>query len=744
MCASSCKRNKYAGENPFFHEWETPFALPPFDDIKVTDYKPAFVEGMKRQLEEIDAIVKNTAAPDFENVILALDNSGQMLARVNATFSLVSTADTNDEIQAIEQEIVPMLTSHSNDIYLNQALFDKVAEVYIKRGESGLDALQQRLTKKTYDKFVRSGALLSDQGKEALRAINEQLATAQIKFGNNILAANKAFLMVVDTADVADLPSGLKTAAAEEAEKAGHKGRYAFTLSKPSMLPFLTNSSREDLRKTLYEGYLNRCNYGDSTDNRQIINDIVRLRTERAKLLGFDTHADYMLQERMAADPAAVYHMLDGLWEPALASAGAEMEEMKAIKAAEGRGSDFNSWDWWYYAEKVRKQKYALDEEMLKPYFSLANVQRGIFDLCNRLYGLTFKPVNNVPVYNKECSVYEVFDGDNTHLGVLLMDFHPRDGKSVGAWCEIPRPRSYDAAGKKTADPFVIVVCNFTRPVGTQPSLLTLDETETFFHEFGHAVHMLMIDVPYRGLIDVEQDFVELPSQIMENWALEPQMLSSYALHYSSKAPIPEHLIDKITGSSYFNQGFTTTEYLGAAYIDMDIHTRSRYEELDVNAFESEMLNTRRGLMPEIAPRYRYPYFKHIFDSESYSAGYYSYIWAEVLDKDAYECFASSGDIFNRAIATSFRKNILNKGGSEDGMTMYRNFRGGDPSGEYLLYARGLKERPEKEAAPAMLPLPEGEVPPMDNAEIFGPGSPKQPTEENIDSLNAEIEAGAK
>lgn len=723
MASVSCNKNKTEGENPFFGEWDTPFGVPPFDRIQPEHYKPAFERGMELQLAEIEAIVADPAAPSFDNVILALDNSGDLLGTVSRMFGLITSAETNEQLQKVEEEVLPMMAAHASDIYMNEVLFNKVAEVYAMR--DSLDDLQKRLTEKIYKRFVRSGALLSPEKKDVLRGINENLSTACMRFGNNILAANRDFRMVVDSADVAELPDEIKRAAAAEAEKVGEKGRYAFTLSKPSMIPFMTSSTREDLRRTLYEGYLNRCNYGDSTDNRALVNEIVRLRRERAKLLGYDTHADYMLENRMAENPGAVYAILDQLWEPALLRAKEELEKMRTIKLNETGNGAFNSWDWWHYAEKLRKQEYALDEQMLRPYFTLDNVQRGIFDLCNRLWGLTFKPLVNMPVYHKDCTVYEAFDADNTHLGVLIMDFFPRDGKAVGAWCGSYRDRIY-RDGKKVADPIITIVCNFTPPASSRPALLTIDEAETFFHEFGHAIHGLMTDVPYQGLDGVEQDFVELPSQIMENWATEPEMLRRYAFHYNSNTPIPDDLIRKITASSQFNQGFMTTELLAAAFIDMDIHTLDPFNGVEVNEFESTMLNNRRGLIPEIAPRYRYPYFKHIFDSDSYSAGYYSYIWAEVLDKDAYAAFVSSGDIFNKEVAARFRECILSKGGSEDGMTMYRDFRGGDPSGDYLLYARGLKERPSAGGSDSLAPLPDSEIPPLEAAEIFGPGAPRR------------------
>ncbi|MDL2320232.1 M3 family metallopeptidase, partial [Alistipes sp. OttesenSCG-928-B03] len=412
-------------------------------------------------------------------------------------------------------------------------------------------------------------------------------------------------------------------------------------------------------------------------------------------------------EDRMAKNAENVYSLLDDLWTPALEGAKREMEEMRAMMLAETGSDDFASWDWWYYAEKVRKQKYNLDEEMLKPYFGLDRVQAGIFELSNRLYGITFEPASQVPVYNPECVVYEVKDKDNTHLGVLMMDFHPRDGKRVGAWCSSYQGREYDADGNKTKDPITYIVCNFTRPTTAgRPALLTLDEAETFFHEFGHALHTLFGKSPYKGLRRTEQDFVELPSQIMENWAFEPEMLRRYALHYSTKAVIPEDLIEKIQKSAYFNQGFAMTEYLAASLSDMDIHTINEYTPLDLNAYERRILNEQRGLIDQIAPRYRLPYFNHVFGG-GYSAGYYGYKWAEVLDKDAYEAFAETGNIFNQQVAHRFRTEVLEKGGTADGMTLYVNFRGKEPSRDYLLYSSGLKERPKAEERPVILDVEE-------------------------------------
>ena len=680
-------------ENPLLSEWNDRFGVPPFDRIKAEHFAPALEQAMSVHNAEIDAIVTNNDEPTFENTVLAYDNSGKLLERVELCFSLLCAAETNAEMQAIEQEMSPKLTAHSGAIMMNDAMFERVKSVYERRGALGLDSLQLRLTEKLYRRFVRGGALLSVEDKEQLRKVDEELSAARVKYAANLLAANSGFELVIsDQDDLDGLPSSIRDAAASEASARDMKGKWVFTTKKPSMLPFLTYSSKRELREKLYRGYLDRCNYNDSIDNKQVINDIVRLRTERAHLLGYPTHAHYVLDVQMARTPENVYAMMDELWAPALERAKAEMEAMREMMKEETGLDDFASWDWWYYAEKVRKRDYSFDESSLRPYFSLENVRSGIFELSNRLYGLTFRPVQ-LPVYHDDCETYEVLDEKNEHLGVLYLDYFPRDGKSGGAWCGEYRTQSFDAEGNRIA-PIVSIVCNFPRPTGGDPALLSIDETQTFFHEFGHALHALFSQVKYGGLGGVERDFVELPSQIMENWALEPEMLRRYALHHRTNDPIPHHLIEKLQRSRHFNQGFNTVELLAASLTDMDIHTIENYSPIDVNEFERKMLNERRGLMEQIAPRYRYPYFSHIFDG-GYSSGYYSYLWAEVLDKDAYQAFVESGDIFNKRIATDFRNKVLARGGEADGMDLYRDFRGADPDRKPLLLGRGLIEEEE-------------------------------------------------
>lgn len=685
---TGCK-NRSQTANPLLEAWETPFGVPPFDRIKTEHFKPAIEEGIRQHNAQIDSIVSNTEIPSFANVIEALDRSGQILTNAYTTFSLLNAAESNAQMQELDMELSPMVSAHFDNIYLNDRLFNKVKAVYDQRDQL-TDPQQKRLTKLIYDRFVRAGALLTPEQKKELKQVNEQLSTLGVQFSNNLLADNNAFTLVIDNPnDLKGLPTSIQTAANTEALNRKKEGVWIFTLSKPSLIPFLTYADNRELREKMYKAYLERCSHGDSSDNSKIINQIVKLRLDKAKLLGYPSYAAFALDEEMAKTPENAYALLDQLWKPSLELAKKELEEMKAIKKAETGDDSFESWDWWYYAEKVRKQKYDLNEEELRPYLSLSNVLQGIFQLSNRLWGITFRPVS-VPVYHPECVAYEVLDKDNSHLGILYFDFYPRPGKQGGAWCGTYRDAHYEN-GKRVA-PVVTIVANVSRPATKNGvALLNLDDAETLFHEFGHALHSLFSQVKYTGLAGVEQDFVELPSQIMENWAFEPAMLRMYAKHYQNGAPMPEDLIEKIRRSSLFNQGFTTTELLAASLSDLDIHTITEYKPIDLNRFEKQMLNEKRGLIPQIEPRYRYPYFAHIFGG-GYAAGYYSYIWAEVLDKDAYQAFVESGDIFDRPTAESYRKNILERGGSEPGMELYKKFRGHEPDIKPLMAGRGLIE----------------------------------------------------
>ena len=692
MTLVCCKSEKQVGENPFFAEWETPYGVPPFDRIAPEHFLPALERGMSLHDAEIDAITSNHDEPSFENTILAYDNSGAMLSQVALIFDMLCAAENTPELEKIQVEVAPLLTAHADKIRLNEQLFERIKTVYEQRSTLGLDAEQLRLVEKTYRSFVRAGALLDAQQKARLKEINGELALAAVKFANNIRSENNRFVMMLSSDELDGLPANVRELAREQAAQLGQKDKYAFTLQKSSLIPFLTYSTKRERREEIYKAYLNRCNNGDEFDNKQLINDFIRLRTEKARLLGYPSYAAYVVDDQMARTTDAVYGLLDEIWTPALERAKGELADMEELFRKDYPEGEFASWDWWYYAEKLRKQEYALDEEMLRPYFSLENVQTGIFFLANRLYGITFRPVV-VPLYHPEAVAYEVLDTDESHLGILYFDFFPRDGKSQGAWCGNYVEQTFDGEGRRVA-PVVSIVCNFTRPTANTPALLTLDETETLFHEFGHALHFLFHDVRYRGLSEVEGDFVEMPSQLMENWAFEPELLRQYAVHYRTDEVIPQYLIDKLRRSRLFNQGFMTTELIAASLSDMDIHSITEYKPFDPMAFEREALTDRRGLIPQIEPRYHYPYFSHIFDG-GYAAGYYFYTWAAVLDKDVFEAFRESGDLYNKKVADDLRRKILARGGSADGMTMYRDFRGKDPDKRPMLRSRGLWTDPE-------------------------------------------------
>ncbi len=688
----SCSKDVVAETtNPLLEEWTTEFGVPPFDKIRTEHYAPAFEEAMRMHNEEIAAIVASEEEPTFENVILAMDNAGVKLYELNLIFGMLSSSDLDDKMQEVQNTMMPRVEEHYNSIMLNDKLFERVKAVYDKRNSLKLDELQMRLVEKTYNDFVRSGALLTGEKKERLMKINAELSELSIRFGNNLLKENGSFFIELTYDQVKELPEGVRNQAKEAAEAMGKKDAYVFTLDKPSMLPFLTYSKNRDLRRELYNGYTMRCNNDNEYDNKQLAEDMARLRVEKANLLGYKSYAHYVTADQMAGNPKAVYKLLEEVFEPALESAKRELEEMKEIFNKDYPGETFEKSDWWYYAEQVRKKKYQLDEEAVRQYLSLDNVRDGMFYLANRLYGITFRPIV-APRYHKECTVYEVLDHDQSHVGVLYLDPYPRKSKSGGAWCGNFTEQRY-VDGKRKA-PVIGIVCNFTPPVGKTPSLLTFDEAETMFHEFGHALHFLFADVRYRGLADVEGDFVELPSQIMENWAFEPEIMKEYAVHYRTGEVIPDNLITKIQNASLFNQGFTTTELAAAALIDLDIHSLEVYTDLDINDFEKYNLATRRGLIPEIEPRYRYTYFAHIFNG-GYSSGYYFYLWAEVLDKDAFEAFKQSRDLCDRELAHSFRYDLLAQGGQKPGMEMYRKFRGADPDKTAMLKARGLWQEPE-------------------------------------------------
>ena len=684
-----CSKQVQKEENPLLVESETPYGVPAFDRIEAKHYEPAFEYAMSLHNDEVATILANKEEPTFDNTILELDRSGMLLANISDIFGMMCAAMNNEDMQKIQEKVMPLLAAHYDAISMNEELFKRIKVVHDKRNSTDLNAEQIRLTEKMYRNAVRQGALLNEEQKERLQKINEELSLLTVKFDNNLLAETNDFELELKAKEVTELPKAVRDAARDDEDE----NKYIFTLHKPSLIPFLTYSKNRELREKIYKAYLNRGNNENSHDNKEIINDIIRLRIEKANLLGYKSYADYVTSEQMAGSPKAVYALIEDIFSQANEKAKEELAEMNTMFKRDHTGSDdkFESWDWWYYAEKVRKQKYNLNEEMTSPYFALDNVRQGAFNLANRLYGLTFRPVV-VPQYHNEASAYEVLDNDGSHLGVLYFDFHPRASKSQGAWCGYFRRPSYDRNGKRIA-PVVSIVCNFTRPSADNPALLSIDEVTTLFHEFGHALHFLFSDVPYNGLLDVEGDFVELPSQIMENWALEEELLKTYAVHHRNNTVINKSLIEKIGRSAQFNQGFMTTELLAAALLDLDIHSLTKYEKLDIDSFEYNALYEKRKMISEIEPRYRLPYFAHIF-AGGYSAGYYFYTWAEVLDKDAFAAFAETGDLFHRRTAQAFRK-LLSSGGAKDGMTLYREFRGAEPSREPLLKARGLWVEPE-------------------------------------------------
>ena len=680
----SCKE-----KNPLLSEFNTPFGVPPFEEIKITHYEPALKEAMQQQVATIEAIVNNTAEPTFENTIIELEYSGELLSKVLNVFYPLTSAYTNPEMQELAQLFAPMLSRHSDDISLNPELFKKVKAVYDKKDGLTLTPEQEMLLTKTYKGFVRGGANLPENKQGRFREVNEELSMLTLKFGDNVLAETNSFTMVIDKAeDLAGLPESVIAGAADAAKEADKEGSWVFTLQNPSWIPFLQYSEKRDLRQKLFTAYSMRGNNGNEFDNKEIIEKIVPLRLERAQLLGYKSHSEYILEENMAKTAETVNAFLANLWEPAQKRAKSEVYDMQKMVDAEKGGFRIQSSDLWYYTEKVRKDKYDLDENMLKPYFSLEGVKKGIFLLSEKLYGIKFEKLTNIPIYHEDVHAYEVKEADGKHIGVLYMDFYPRASKSGGAWMTEYRGQHITKEGKFIS-PVVTLVTNFTRPTGDKPALLSLDEAQTFFHEFGHGLHGLLANSTYPSLAgtNVSRDFVELPSQIMENWSTDPEFLRMYAFHYETGEVIPDALIEKMKASGTFNQGFGTTEFLAAAILDMEYHNVESNTNINAMDFEKNAMN-KFGLIEEIIPRYRSTYFTHIF-SGGYSSGYYSYIWAGQLDADAYEAFKETGNIFDAETAKRFRT-LLSKGGTVEPAQLYREFRGTDPNPEALLRQRGL------------------------------------------------------
>ena len=689
MSACNCDKTCKEGENPFFAEYTTPFQVPPFDKISNEDYMPAFEEGMKQHKAEIGAIVANQEEPTFENTILPFDKAGKLYGKVATVFYSLKSANTNDYIDSLAQVLSPIMSKHGSDISLNEDLFKKIKTVYEKRNESNLDDQQIRVVEKYYQDFVRNGANLSPEDKEKMRAIDEEMSMTSLKLGQNLLNETNAFKLVIDNKEDLDgLPEAVVATAADDAKAQGLEGKWLFTTQKPSMLPFLTYSTKRDLREKLYSGYFMRGNNDNENDNKVLFDKLVNLRVRQAKLMGYNNFAEYVIEKNMAKTPETVMTFLNELWTPAIAKAKQEVKDMQEIVDAEGGKFKIASWDWWYYAEKVKKAKYDLEESEIQPYFELGNVRNGMFHVATKLYGITFEKRTDLPVYHKDCETWEVKEADGKHLGVVYFDWHPRASKRGGAWCGGFQDAGWEN-GKKV-DPIVSIVCNFTKPTGDTPALLTWDEVTTMFHEFGHGLHGLFTTGKYsRTAGSVPRDYVELPSQVMENFAAEPEVLKVYAKHYKTGEVISDELIAKMQKAGTFNQGFATSEYLAASILDMSFETLTEEKTRDVVAFEKEAMD-KIGLINEIWPRYRTTYFNHIF-SNGYAAGYYVYIWAAVLDADAFDAFKQSGDIYNQELAAKFRKHCLSECGNDEGMVQYVKFRGQEPSKEPLLIRRGLK-----------------------------------------------------
>jgi len=688
IAITSCQtkaKNEQSMDNPLLGTFDTPYQEPPFENIETKHYMPAFEQGMKEHKAEIEAIVNTAEAPAFENTIAAKARSGKLLSRISSIFYGLNSANTNEEMQAIAKEISPKLSAHYDAITLNPDLFARVKTLYEKRDNLDLNEEQAYILENEYKGFIRSGANLSDEDKEKLKEYNSRLSSLALEFGQNVLAETNNFEVVIeDKEDLAGLSDGVIQSAAETAKERGHEGKWVFTTQKPSMIPFLQSAENRELRKKLYMGYTNRGNNPNEYNNKEILKQMVNIRAKRANLLGYDSHAAYRLETRMAKEPENVMDLLNTVWDAALPVAKKERKEMQQLINKEGHDFKLQSWDWWYYAEKIRKNKYDLDDSELRPYFKIDNVRDGAFMTANKLYGITFEQIEDIPLPHPDAQAFKVTGEDGSHVGVLFMDFHPRSSKRGGAWCGSYRRHQVTAQGKEVR-PLSTIVCNFTKPTASEPALISLDEVETLFHEFGHALDGLFAENTYPTTF-VARDFVELPSQVMEHWATHPEVMKAYATHYKTGEVIPDELISKIENSALFNQGFVNVEFTAAALLDMAYHTIEEPKDFDVMEFEEEYLSSI-GLIPEIFSRYRSTYFRHI--TGGYDAGYYSYMWSAVLDNDAFEAFKETS-LYDRETAKRFRKYVLEKNGIADPDELYKKFRGQEPKIEPLLKNRGL------------------------------------------------------
>ena len=673
--------------NPLFNDFTAPFGIAPFEEITIDHFREGMLKGLEEQKKEIEAILNNTEAPTFENTIKVLDQGGVLLRKVRGTFGPLSSGSATDETRALQKEMSPIFSAHNDDIYLNPALFAKVKAVYDNKENLTLTPEEKTVLQNIYDRFVDGGALLSDAQKEELRKLNTELSMLQLQFGQNLThETNKTFVTVDKVEELDGLPQANIDAAAKMAEANGQPGKYMFNMQRPSCNPVLQYCHNRELREKVYNAYYNRGNTGNEYDNKEISRQIVTLRLKKANLMGYKNYAEMALKDRMAKTPEAVYNLLDQVWEPAVKKAKEELADIRAEIKKEGKNFEPAGWDYMYYLDKAKKAKYAVDEAEISKYLEINNVYQGIFHVANKLYGITFKEITDqVPSFEPTAKCYEVIDKDGTTLAVFYADPFPRDGKGAGAWCTSFRGQSYENGVRVI--PHVVNACNMT---AGEPALQTIDNVETLFHEFGHALHSFFRDVQYNGAGGTERDFVELPSQINEHWAFEPEVLNVYAKHHETGEIIPMELVKKIEESAKYGQGFATVEYVAASLADMDLHVLTEVPaDLNVMDFEQEKLNAR-GIPSQIFPRYRMTNFSHTMGG-GYTAGYYSYMWAEVLDADAFDAFKETGDIFNQEVADKFRKYVLTPGGIDNGMVMYTNFRGREPQIDALLKNRGLK-----------------------------------------------------
>jgi len=678
-------------QNPLLAEWNTPFEVPPFDLVENGHYREAFEAALKQSEAEIDAIANNIEAPTFVNTIAAMEGASETLSRVSSVFFNLSGSHTNDEMQAIQLEMAPKLSAHHSKIMLNAKLFARVELLYMARDELDLNTEAKRVLERYHSNFVRAGARLEGSERERMAEISSELATLGTQFSQNILADESAYELVLEEGDdLAGLPDFLISAAAAAANERGHEDKYVITLSRSLIEPFLQFSSRRDLRETAFKAWIARGENGGDTDNRDIISRTLKLREERANLLGFETFADFKLDDQMAKTPDAVRELLMQVWEPAKKRARQEAEKLQELANAEGANFSIAPWDWRYYCEKVRSTEHDLDEAEIKPYLQLDKMIEAAFETANRLFGLTFEERHDIPKYHSDVRTFEVKNSDGEHVALFIGDYFARTSKRSGAWMS-----GFRSQEKLRGDiaPIIVNVMNFAKAADGQPSLLTFDDAKTLFHEFGHALHGMLSDVTYPSIsgTSVARDFVELPSQLYEHWLDETEILSSYAVHYKTGEPMPVELIEKLKAASTFNQGFATVEYTSSALVDLELHTMPAEKIDDIVRVEKEILD-RLGMPGEITMRHRTPHFAHVFSGDGYSAGYYSYMWSEVMDADAFEAFRETGDVFDRDMADRLLKYIYSAGGSRDPADLYVEFRGEMPKIEALLEGRGLKD----------------------------------------------------